>query len=74
MDMNHLTVIAMVHKIRKEETRSAVVYGCCSDGYSFSFFRMDKDSQVRLFLTLANTYIYIKLPHRSLPGATRTQI
>lgn len=49
----------MVHRIRKEETRSAVVYGCCSDGYSFSFFRMDKDSQVRLFLTLANTYIYI---------------
>lgn len=43
-----LAIIAMVPKIRKEEDGYAVVYGCHSDSYNFSFFRIEDESRVRL--------------------------
>lgn len=53
-----LTDIAMVHRIRKEQMENAVVYGCCSDGYDFSFLCTNNDSRVRLPPALETAYTY----------------
>ena len=48
-------IIAMVHRVRKEEgKKNAIVYGCCTDSYTFSFFRIDNESQVRPIQNLMN--------------------
>ena len=48
-------IIAMVHRVRKEEgKKNAIVYGCCTDSYSFSFFRIDNESRVRPIQNLMN--------------------
>lgn len=48
VDSKVLTNIAMMHKTCKEEDGYAVIYGCHSDSYNFSFFHIDEKSRVRL--------------------------
>lgn len=40
--------IAMIHRMRMEEKRDPVVYGCYSDGVEFTFYRIDHKSRVCL--------------------------
>lgn len=50
-----LTKIAIIHRMRREENRDPVVYGCYSDGFEFTFYRIDHKSRVRLILDLLSS-------------------
>lgn len=58
----------MIHHVRKMENRlDTVVYGCVSDGFIFTFLRIDNSDKVRFFLTshvdfiiLCKAYLFIE--------------
>lgn len=53
-----LTAAVMVHRMRKEEGWDPVVYGCYSDGYQFTFYRIDHKSRVWQLCSRLISYLY----------------